>query len=264
MEALVLMYHQIVPDKAPEGWVPSDLADPRYGVTVWEFARQMAYLLEEEYTVLSLESLLDPGHKKKEGSDSKKPAIVITFDDGYESDLELAAPVLSHLGLPATFFVATGHLGTSGMLSETMVAKLANRPIFRIGGHGQTHRFLSELSTSECQEELFRSYDTIRHLTGQEEVEMSAPGGRVNAHVEELAKKAGFRALANSKPGIFSDPHKLFSIPRLPIMHHHSLDEFSSLLDPGSLAFQKDRLVRTAKQKVRLLLTGLSTKKGRG
>lgn len=262
MEALVLMYHQIVPEDAPEEWVPSPLADPRYGVTLWEFARQMAYLLEKGYSILSFDSLFDRGKQRTGRAGSRKPAIVVTFDDGYESDLHLAAPVLSHLGIPATFFVATGHLGQPGMLSETMVATLANRPIFRIGGHGETHRFLSELPASESEGELCRSFDTIRHLTGREEVDMSAPGGRVNPQVEELARRAGFRSLATSRPGVFSVLHDPYSIPRLPIMRHHSFENFEALLDPGSFAFQKDRLVRTTKQKVRSVLTGLSPKKG--
>jgi peptidoglycan/xylan/chitin deacetylase (PgdA/CDA1 family) len=37
-------------------------------------------------------------------------AVALTFDDGYRDQLELAAPMLSHLGLPATFFLVPGLL----------------------------------------------------------------------------------------------------------------------------------------------------------
>lgn len=37
-------------------------------------------------------------------------AVAITFDDGYRDNLELAAPALHRLGLPATFFLAPGFL----------------------------------------------------------------------------------------------------------------------------------------------------------
>jgi peptidoglycan/xylan/chitin deacetylase (PgdA/CDA1 family) len=37
-------------------------------------------------------------------------AVAITFDDGYRDQLELAAPMLERLGLPATFFLIPGVL----------------------------------------------------------------------------------------------------------------------------------------------------------
>ena len=37
-------------------------------------------------------------------------AVALTFDDGYRDNLEIAAPLLVHLGLPATFFLVPGLL----------------------------------------------------------------------------------------------------------------------------------------------------------
>ena len=266
MEALVLMYHQIVPDGAHENWIPAPLADPRYGVTRLEFARQMAHLRQEGYHILALDELLAPSGQNSgtssEDSSDDRPALVVTFDDGYETDLTLALPILAHLGIPATFFVATGHIGGPGMLTETMAAELVARPLYRIGGHGESHRFLSGMPEAECRRELARSFSRVREISGQKNVAMSAPGGRTSSRVADLARQAGFRALATSRPGLYREREDPFSIPRLPILRSHSLRDFAALLDTRSLVHRKERWVRQAKQVARSVLSTLSPSKG--
>ena len=282
MEALVLMYHQIVPDGASENWVPASLADPRYGVSRLEFARQMAHLRQEGYRILALDELLAPGRLSSDGfsaassgvssgatsdatldaTSDERPTLVVTFDDGYETDLTLALPILSRLGIPATFFVATGHIGSPGMLTETMAAELVARPLFRIGGHGESHRFLSDMPEAECRWELARSLDRVREISGQKSAAMSAPGGRTSHRVADLARQAGFSALATSRPGLYRERADPFSIPRLPIPRSHSLRDFAALLDPRSLVHRKERWVRQAKQAARSVLSTLSPAKG--
>ena len=254
--ALVLMYHQIVPDDAPEGWVPSPLADARYGVGVRTFARQMACLREHGFATVSLDDWI--GGRIPAGSSS--PAVIVTFDDGYESDWTLAAPVLESFSVPATFFVSTGYLGSTGMMDEDQLCRLSDNPLFSIGSHGETHRFLTSLPEDSCRLELVRSLSRIRSLTGQTAIDLSAPGGRISRSIAALARKTGYRSVLTSKPGLLRDGGDMDSIPRLPVLNAHSPEDFLRLLDPRSWAFQMDRWVRMAKQSVRSLALGLGVR----
>lgn len=48
-------------------------------------------------------------------------AVAVTFDDGYADNAELALPILSHFGVPATFFVATRYLNGGLMWSDGVI-----------------------------------------------------------------------------------------------------------------------------------------------
>lgn len=70
-----------------------------------------AAILTELFTVLPLHEIVT---RLRDGRVLPKGACAITFDDGWLDNLEHALPVLEANGLPATIFVVTGRVGTSG------------------------------------------------------------------------------------------------------------------------------------------------------
>ena len=65
-------------------------------------------------------------------------AIALTFDDGYRDNLEVGAPVLERLGLPATFFVVPGILdGTVSPWWETVAWAMGNATRTSLDWEGQ-------------------------------------------------------------------------------------------------------------------------------
>jgi peptidoglycan/xylan/chitin deacetylase (PgdA/CDA1 family) len=93
---LVLNYHRIGDPAA------SELDRDLFSATVEAFDRQCAFLARE-LEVVGLDDfdacLRRPGRH-----------VMLTFDDGYRDNYELAFPILQRHRLPATFFLATGFI----------------------------------------------------------------------------------------------------------------------------------------------------------
>jgi peptidoglycan/xylan/chitin deacetylase (PgdA/CDA1 family) len=90
---LVLLYHRI-----------ADPGGDRFHLCVSpDNFRQQLKVLKERFTIARF------------GDDWRKlerPAVVVTFDDGYADNLETALPILESENVPAAFFLATATLGT--------------------------------------------------------------------------------------------------------------------------------------------------------
>lgn len=179
----VLMYHGI-----HEG--PSSAAhfNPIYSVSRADFERQ-------------LDAVRDSGLRTTSLTDTagRPGSVLITFDDGDESNLTVAVPLLRDRGMVAEFFISTRFIGTPGMLSAAQVRELADAGM-GIGSHGHTHRYLSELSPSELRDELVRSKDTLESLSGGTVLGLALPGGRGGRRELVAARAAGYRHVFDSVP----------------------------------------------------------------
>ena len=99
----VLSYHRI---SEPIGCdYPFD--EQLVSATPEEFRRELLYM-KRHFDVMSIKDLV---RGLKERSLPKRPAIV-TFDDGYADNHDVALPLLTEAGLTACFFLSTGLVGT--------------------------------------------------------------------------------------------------------------------------------------------------------
>lgn len=97
--AVLLMYHRVA-DEPTDPW--------KLAVSPTHFAEH-AELLSARGDVWPLSAYVQRLHQ---GIPPRR-AIILTFDDGYVDNLTTALPLLDAHGLPATFFVPTGLLGTT-------------------------------------------------------------------------------------------------------------------------------------------------------
>lgn len=90
---VVLVYHRV-----------TELADDPEMIAVSpdNFRRQLEFI-KKRFLILNL---------AEEWNNLQKPAVVITFDDGYADNMLQALPIMEEVGVPATFFVSTAYIGT--------------------------------------------------------------------------------------------------------------------------------------------------------
>src|SRR6058998_1502219 len=102
---LVLTYHSVVEDIAMHrGYsIPENLISQRM------LERQLDWL-GCRYRFISLDEL---GARLEHGQPFDRPAVAITFDDGYSSVYHHAFPLLKRKGIPAGLFVVTDLIGTA-------------------------------------------------------------------------------------------------------------------------------------------------------
>jgi hypothetical protein len=74
------------------------------------FERQMHYLKDKHYNVISLEEFVNG---MKAGRIFAHNTVVITIDDGYENNYTCAYPVLKKYGFPAIIFLITNNIGNN-------------------------------------------------------------------------------------------------------------------------------------------------------
>jgi peptidoglycan/xylan/chitin deacetylase (PgdA/CDA1 family) len=114
----ILVYHRVV---APDDPWAERRCDLGMAVTEACFEAQMRHLARW-YRVLPLEDLVAC---LRRGMTPPPRSLAITFDDGYEDNYRLAVPVLKRYGLHASFYLATGFIGTREAPWATRLERIA-------------------------------------------------------------------------------------------------------------------------------------------
>jgi peptidoglycan/xylan/chitin deacetylase (PgdA/CDA1 family) len=111
-----------------------------------------------------------------------RPLVSLTFDDGYASHMSEALPKLVTSGLPGTFYLASGDLGTApppAMMTRAQVPWLSLFGM-EVAAHTVTHVDLTTVSDAQLTTELVNSQSDLRTLSGQQVTDFATPFGAYN------------------------------------------------------------------------------------
>src|SRR6202011_2450070 len=198
-QTIIFCYHRLV-DK---------VRYPGTEITPAAFEAQMKELKDRGITVISMQDLL----AWKRGEKNIPPrCAIITFDDGWKSQYDVAWPIMKKFGYPFTLFIYTegvrgGHFGGGEAITWEQLAEMRDAGI-DIQAHSETHQDLRKpydkvakkrLSPPEyeqwLQNEIAGSKQLLEQKLGIKENCFAVPYGFYNEHIQEVCRNAGYEAI---------------------------------------------------------------------
>lgn len=196
-------------------------------VTPENFEKQMIYLRDHGFTLLTFEHWEDRNKVKK--------PIFITFDDGYKNNLNAFAifqKLKSEKFQPTgTVFVLSDFIGRFNRLSQADLKMMVDSGMISIQSHTATHPDLTKINNFEI--ELKESKEKIQQITGKPVIALAYPYGNTDKKVVEETKKY-YKFGLTTTPELFSEKgmkDELYFLPRVYITYSTTLEEFAKIVE---------------------------------
>ncbi|MGG1637276.1 polysaccharide deacetylase family protein [Paenibacillus sp. NRS-1760] len=223
-QVAVLMYHDIAIKPQSDGII-----------AVERFKKQMQLVKQNGFQVITIEQYINFMQGKGHVPDN---ALLITFDDGYESFYKLAYPILKEYGYPAVNFVIVSTIDdrtkpgtpklTWDQMREMQQAGMSfmshTFDMHRYGAvneHGNEAPVMSKLNydkqkkkmetkaeyVERLKKDLLRAEDRLKSELGNKVSTLAFPYGAYSEAVLELTKAVGIPITFTTKEGINSKFH---------------------------------------------------------
>jgi len=234
-----LMYHEL--EEPGRTLCQSAPGYIRYVLLASQFRAQMEFIKSQGWR----------GGSVSEALNHRPEVIAVTFDDGCETDLLCAVPILQQCDFAATFFITTGFLEKRGYLSKPQLRELSGLG-FEIGCHSMTHPYLTDLDDQGLHREIAEAKLQLEQIISRPVEHFSCPGGRHNLPVMQMARRAGYRTVSTSRMRANSASTNRFALGRVAVMRGTSPAAFAALCAGRNLKRQ-DLVVQLREGTRRLL-----------
>ncbi len=144
--------------------------------TVYHLINTVGWLITDDYSL----------KKTPSPAGFSSPVITLSFDDGWEDNVDTALPILKNYGFKATYFFATtflenspatGPINVSGPEAVKYIAGQGHE----IGSHSVTHPDLTTLNATDLNYELTHSKEYLESIVGAGNVRnFATPFGAYN------------------------------------------------------------------------------------
>ena len=210
-----IFYHRVA-DKHSNPW----------SMTFEEFRKQISWF-QENFDMVSLGEI----QNRVASGNNLKPAVSITFDDGYAENCEQALPFLIEQKIPCTYFVTTEHtskqkpfphdidLGVELPVNSIESLRALSAAGIEIGAHTRNHIDLGSTSDPDTIfDEVVNATRELEELVGQKIDYFAFPYGQhenLNRDAFQLMKRYGFKGVCSAYGGWNEIGGDSFHIQRL-------------------------------------------------
>jgi peptidoglycan/xylan/chitin deacetylase (PgdA/CDA1 family) len=221
---VILCYHSL-----------GEKPDSPYDIDSAEFRDQMNFIAQNQYHVLSLSQVVAMLKDKQPIPDS---AVVITFDDGYETVYTNAWPVLRRLGFPFTIFIYTNFVGSASFSLTWLQLKELTEAGVEIGSHSVHHPYLPIPGRRNdwdyralVMAELTDSRKIIGEKTGRFPDYFAYPFGAYDDSIAAWTRAAGYEACFTVDGGVIDNHSDRSFLNRTMITRAISRAQFKNILN---------------------------------
>jgi len=199
----ILVYHHVYPDQAPE-LKQAAAENPAGVVGEAEFRRQMRYVLDHNWRVVSTTQILD---WLLDGAALPERALALHFDNGWLDTCTVAMPILKDLGVTGTCYPITNGIeaasGGEAPAVRTLTEGRIRKPFmtwdhvralldagWEIGAHTATHPKLADKHADDGDTAVLHEAKTanarFQQRLGLVPSHFAYPSGSRNPRTDEL------------------------------------------------------------------------------
>ncbi|MGH7243866.1 MAG: polysaccharide deacetylase family protein [Phycisphaerales bacterium] len=221
----VMMYHHV---REP-GPGLADASSLRFAVSPVEFEKQLDYLKQNGYTTIDTRML---EHAMRTGHPLPEKSVMLTFDDGWETQYMIAYPSLKARGMVGVFFVHTGALKDEpgASMSWDDVCQMEDDGM-DIESHTISHPSLPSITPEALQRELTESRALLESRLGRPVTALAYPFGDFTEREIDAAQRAGYRLAFSTEVGLLQRLDQPLEIHRTIVTFADTTDDFAIKLN---------------------------------
>jgi len=210
----ILMYHRFGYDTESSLFVAPEI-----------FQRQMAYLKNNGYQVITLQELVEGIINNKR---FKHKTVVITIDDGYLDNYTYAYPVLKKYGFPATIFIVVDFIDSRPDFMTWRQIKTMSADNIFFGGHTRNNVYLPNIKKRDILwKETAGCKYSMESKIGIPVEYFCYPTGGFTEEIKEMLKIAGYKGACTTNRGLVELNKDVYELKRVKVTNSDTTKPFN-------------------------------------